>query len=373
MPTSASTRWLAPLGLLLGTLLALPARAATEEGAAGLSIGVAPFEQVAPAGASVPDAARLLADRLGTQGVGRVVGPAALGGPATADPSREQVQAWGRGAEVRHVVVGRSTRIGRRLSLDLRLRRAESGEVVSTYVAEAARDDELEAAIDRLAEQIVAGALGKVAPAPVAAGRQVASAAGVVGVAGSGAEAAAGGGSAAPSGSGGETAAGSSDAGAPAPEKPAEQHDASGFFGLKDSGAPISIRSDELEAVQNGGERRFLFRRKVRVEQGKMNLSSDSLEAFYPDEASQPERLIATGHVVIRQTDQPAGKEKSAHCERATYLRTEKKVICVGTPAELRQGKDRVRGSEIEFFLDTERLIVRGGADVRIKSEGEGS
>jgi hypothetical protein len=47
----------------------------------------------------------------------------------------------------------------------------------------------------------------------------------------------------------------------------------------------------------------------------------------------------------------------------------------VGNDATLVQGTDRVRGKEIEFYLDTERLIVRGSANVVLEpgaAEGDG-
>ena len=93
--------------------------------------------------------------------------------------------------------------------------------------------------------------------------------------------------------------------------------------------------------------------------QGNLHLKSDRLEAFYPKGKSQPERLVASGNVVIRRTG------KRAMCQKATYFREEQKLVCVGD-AQLDQECDRVRGTEIVFHLDTEMLEVKGGADVRI-------
>jgi lipopolysaccharide assembly outer membrane protein LptD (OstA) len=87
------------------------------------------------------------------------------------------------------------------------------------------------------------------------------------------------------------------------------------------------------------------------------------MEAFYPKGQSQPERMVATGHVVIKQTG------KRALCKKATYFRTEQKLVCVGN-AQLDEECDRVRGKEIVFHLDTEILEVIGAADVRIHPEG---
>jgi len=314
---------------LLTLVLAAPARAAA--GPQDVSLMVAPFEVLAPPGADVPDAARLLADRLATRGLGRVVGPAELGIQAIADPSEAQLRAWGEAAKVPLVVVGRSTRIGQRVSLDVRLR-ASDGATIATYVAEAPRPEALEAAIDRLAGEVVEGALG--APPPVSA------------------RAGAGQGEADAGGDDGKSGGGFLDLG--------------GGGGGR-SGQPISIQSDELEAIQDGGSRRFVFKRNVRLKQGAMVLTSRQMEAFYPPGASQPERMVAQGKVVLTQQ----GKE--ARCDEATFWRQQQRVVCVGDQAQLIQGSDRVTGKEIEFFLDTEKLIVRGGADVFLDQQAGGS
>ena len=126
------------------------------------------------------------------------------------------------------------------------------------------------------------------------------------------------------------------------------------------STAPISIKSDELEAIQKGKERFFLFTGHVFVQQDNVTLHSDRLEAYYPEGSSQPERLVATGHVLIEQ------EGKTAICEQATYLNTAQRVFCRGS-AELRQGQDSARGKEIELQLDTERMFIRGDALVVLK------
>ncbi len=312
--------------------------AAAAQDAASLAVMVAPFERVGPPGITGPDSALLLADRLATRGVGRVVGPAQMGLQPLASPSADMVKSWASAANVGVVVTGSATRIGKRTSLDLRAHAGSTGSVIGTYVAEAAQPEDLEGAIDRLAEQIVERALGAASAAP--ATPPVA---------------------AAPAASAGDAETGGS--ATPAPKS--ERTGGSGFLGAGGGSRedqPISIRSDELEALQEGEARRFVFKRNVRAKQGDMVLTSRELEAYYPPGASHPEKLVATGVVKLEQQ----GKE--AHCDKATYFRAQQKVICTGDSVELVQGADRVRGKEIEFFLDTDRLMVRGGADVFLES-----
>ena len=129
---------------------------------------------------------------------------------------------------------------------------------------------------------------------------------------------------------------------------------------------PISIKSDELEATEKAGRRKFVFTGNVRAEQADLIVDSDRLEAFYPKGGSQPDRLVATGHVVLVQ----AGK--TARCEKAVYYRVEDKLVCTGNYAELDQECDTVRGETITFFLDTEVLKVNGAADVRLRPDVPG-
>ncbi len=129
-----------------------------------------------------------------------------------------------------------------------------------------------------------------------------------------------------------------------------------------DNDQPISIHSDELEASQNGGARRLVFSKNVRVEQGDLRLASARLEAFYPENANQPDRLVATGSVHVVQGT------REARCDEAVYHRSDDLLVCEGN-AELRDGDDRVAGERIEFDLAAEKVTVKGGATVLFHPE----
>jgi len=285
-----------------------------------MSIGVAFFERAAPAGSEVPDVGSLLADRLATKGVGQVVGPQALGADAKTDPSAEEVKSWAAKAGIEAVVVGRTTRTGPALAIELSLRSGATGQVVGSYDAQVPEPEALPQSIDRLADEVIAAWSKARPPEPVATSKGQS------------------GGSPGDRGSGAASEA------------------KSGF----QSTAPISIKSDELEAIQKAKERFFLFTGHVFVKQDNVTLRADRLEAYYPEGSSQPERLVATGHVFIEQ------EGKTAVCEQATYLNTAQRIFCRGS-AELRQGQDSARGKEIELQLDTERMFIRGDALVVVK------
>lgn len=329
----------AALACALAAALLAPAAAGAVEGAEGAApaVGVAPFERVAPEGRAVPDVAERLAARLGTSGLPRVVGPASLGAEASAEPAPEAAQGWAAEGGVDALVVGRTTRIGDALSVDARLLSGTSGEALGTpLLEEVSGPDDLGRAVDALAEKLVArleSAKGSLPP--VAARRE------------SGAQ-----------------------SGEAAPEASAEQGRAEASatteeaLGSAFSGdQPISIQSEELEAFQGSGERRFVFTGDVRAEQGELTLRSDRLEAFYPGGGgSRPERLVARGNVEMEEGG------RRALCDRAVFHREDKRVVCSGN-ARLDQGCDRVRGEEIVFHLDTEVMQVQGAADVRIHPE----
>ncbi|HKE11819.1 MAG TPA: LptA/OstA family protein [Myxococcota bacterium] len=282
-----------------------------------MAIAVAAFEGAGPAGSEVPDVSSLLADRLATKGVGQVVGPQALGVEAKTQPSADDVKSWASKAGVEAIVVGRATRNGPELAIEVYLRSGQSGQVVGTYTAKAPQPGALPEAIDRLSDELIAGWRKARPPSPPVAGHS---------------------------------------------EKPATAR-GTGKADVKNgfqSTAPISIKSDELEAIQKGKERYFLFTGHVFVQQDNVTLHSDRLEAYYPEGSSQPERLVATGHVLIAQ------EGKTAICDQATYLNTAQRIFCRGS-AELRQGQDTARGKEIELQLDTERMFIRGDALVVLK------
>jgi lipopolysaccharide export system protein LptA len=275
--------------------------------------------------------ARLLADRIGTRGVHAVVGPGELGAAASnAEPTPAQIQSWAAAAAVSTIAVGRSTWIGGRQSIDVRLRTGDSGGLLGTYVAEATTPEELASGLDRLAGEIVEAT--------------------VAWLKGSGASAA--------------TAPVSAAGSAREPRERREPRDSPFGIGGFQSDQPLSIRADELEASQSGGSRRLVFKKGVRVQQADLTLESARLEAFYPEKASQPDRLVATGGVHVVQG------EREARCDQATYFRADERLVCQGN-AELRDGEDRVSGAQIEFDLAAERVVVTGGANVLFHPEPE--
>ena len=122
-----------------------------------LRLAVAPFEGVGAAAQMGREVAAAVGDALRARGVGFVIGPdqLRLADRAGSEAAVEAARRTG----VAAVVVGRVTQLGKRLSVDIRLRSAASGGVLGTYVAEIPLGDPLGPAADSLAERLVLGAL----------------------------------------------------------------------------------------------------------------------------------------------------------------------------------------------------------------------
>jgi len=135
-------------------------------------------------------------------------------------------------------------------------------------------------------------------------------------------------------------------------------------LGTLRSDAPLEIVSEQLDVISHAGRRHLVFRRAVKVVQGDITLRTEKLDAYYPEGASQPERLVASGGVRVEQG------ERRARCDGATYDADARLIVCAGH-AQLEQGCDLVRGERIEFDLEREHFRVVGAASVVLGREGE--
>jgi lipopolysaccharide transport protein LptA len=313
--------------LLLGLVWAIPPGAwAGSSLVASPRIAVAPFALDESLAESGLDLAGALAERLAARPLGRVVLPSELGVVAEARPPAQRIRDWAEQAQVDAVVVGSVGRAGDgQVEAWVETRSGHTGAVEERYRIEPTSEWDLDEQVEQLATRILSdlgyeGLAGDALP-PVGA------------------------------------------TGAAEPAKD-EEKDEDTLLGRLRSDEPVSIESDEIEIVDRAGLRHLVFRREVKVVQGDVTLLTDHLEAFYPEGASQPDRLEATGNVRVRQGD------RSARCESATYLRQEQVVVCRGQ-AEILRECDRVRGGEIRFDLERDTVRVVGAASVVLQAKGE--
>lgn len=334
-----------PLAIALVAVTAGPALAVVDVSGPARGIAVAPFANsrgVASAReAGWPDVASMLAQQLGSLSGERVVTPDALLHDARGidDPQARDVRRWAQWNGVQNVVIGRVDRADRRqLDVAVELRSGHSGGPRASYRLEPADRDDVDGAVTRLAQLILADA-GDPAATPTDAGGDA-------------------------SGLPGVSAPATDEPPAPgsAPTAPEDEDDGIALVPGVARDEPISINSDELEVLPQDGGRRLVFSHNVEVQQGGITLHADRLEAVYPQGASQPDRLQASGNVRVAQGN------RRGRCEEATYERSSRTIVCRGR-AEVMQGCDQVRGEEIEFDLANERVRVLGAASVVIQPE----
>ncbi|MEM7413024.1 MAG: LptA/OstA family protein [Myxococcota bacterium] len=138
-------------------------------------------------------------------------------------------------------------------------------------------------------------------------------------------------------------------------------------FGGFDRDEPIRITADALEASDKDGERFLVFRDRVQVRQGPLELDANELEALYGADANQPDALEARGAVRVRDG------ARRAHCDEARYDRRAATLVCRGNPARLWDGEDQLSGSAFHFDLETRQVTVEGGTALEIHRELPGT
>ena len=314
-----------PLSLLWSLVAAGLCLVASPVMASG--IAVAPFASSAEAASTAVAVSNRLAERIAERSAVRVVPPQKTGMVAVPDLETEQTRAWSERLAVDSIVVGSVESVAGAHEVAIDVRSGHSGGPISRHRVRVANLGDVDRAAGELADAVM-DALGIALAEPLPA------------------------------------------VAAEAPESPERAAGDGGrsrdLFSLESGDEPLSIDSDELELTERGENRHLIFRRNVRVTQGDMELRTEELEAFYESGFSQPQRLVATGQVRVRQG------ERRARCDRAIYRRADQTVECIGH-AELVQRCDRVRGQTIRFDLDRDRVWVLGGASVVITPDAADS
>ncbi len=314
-----TARTLVITGWMAGAFLSFPveaARAEPEVRSLGILQGADPDDSMN----AVSEFVEVLTRSIESRKVLRVVPPSEFPNPSGAEFTPQRFRAWAKNAGVDAVVSTRAVPTPGGSNFDVQVRMGHSGALISEFTVNSAGAGGAKSRVDSLAGAILES-LGY--GARVSAGTAEVSPA--------------------------EAGAGSSTA----------------ELVILPKGAPVAIQSDELEVTQQDDEgRRLVFLGNVQVVRGDIRLDADRLEAFYPQGASRPEQLEAEGHVEVVQGD------RRGRCETAIYDSVRQQVLCRGR-AELTQGCETVRGSEIQFDLAEERVRVIGAASVVIQPGGE--
>jgi len=120
----------------------------------------------------------------------------------------------------------------------------------------------------------------------------------------------------------------------------------------KPSTSPVKITADHMEADKKKGT--VVFSGNVVVRQDEGIIMSKRLTVYY-NEQNEMEKIIAEGDVRINQ------KDRVGTCQLATYRLEDKSIVMEKEP-RIWRGGDVVEGETITVFMDSDRMIVEGGA-----------
>lgn len=107
------------------------------------------------------------------------------------------------------------------------------------------------------------------------------------------------------------------------------------------------------------------FTNSVVVTDPQIRILSDNLIVRF-DKDNNVESAIASGNVRISQED------RTATCSKAVYSLTAGNVMLTGD-AEIRRKKDVLRGEEITFWLNDDKITCQSGQLVIFPEEGKAS
>jgi len=133
------------------------------------------------------------------------------------------------------------------------------------------------------------------------------------------------------------------------------------------------ITSDKMHYDPSG--KQVIFTGKVRVEHTDFLLFSDTITVFFPRTPSRGgvdasllatdpgriEKIIAKGNVRIER------EGKTGQCQKAVYLVQQGLLTMEGNPV-LQDGKNKISGKTVKFYLKDNRSEVEGGKDKRVEA-----
>lgn len=145
--------------------------------------------------------------------------------------------------------------------------------------------------------------------------------------------------------------------------------------GLEEAGAaedkkePLEVVSDRM--VSDNKANKISFYGSVVAVKGGLKVEADEMYVWTDEKQEETREIEAVGSVKITR------KGKVATGDKANYLRDKRKIILVGDPATLNDGKNTATGQKVIYYLDTEDMEIFSGEKTRStlvlypKEEGE--
>jgi lipopolysaccharide export system protein LptA len=126
--------------------------------------------------------------------------------------------------------------------------------------------------------------------------------------------------------------------------------------------APVDIRSDEMTV--DFEKRQIVFKGEVKVQQADFSLSAGEVTAVFGESADDIKKIIASDEVRIQKAD------KMAWGREAVYDREAATILLTGSPV-LKQGRNFIKGREIQFRLDQDRMEIKGSVEAEFLVPGQ--
>jgi lipopolysaccharide export system protein LptA len=126
--------------------------------------------------------------------------------------------------------------------------------------------------------------------------------------------------------------------------------------------APVDIHSEEMSVDFENNK--IVFKGDVKVLQSDFSLTAGEVTAFFGESADDIKKIVASDDVKIQKAD------KMAWGEQAVYDRQSATILLTGAPV-LKQGRNFLKGEEIKFSLDEDRMEVKGSVEAEFLLSGE--
>ena len=127
-------------------------------------------------------------------------------------------------------------------------------------------------------------------------------------------------------------------------------------FNKKD---PIYITADWMEVDQK--KNTITYKGRVVTIQNEMTMRSETLTAYYEPEMKQMKQIVAEGKVNATQGNRVATGDKAVFDDKA------KTVTLTGSPV-MRQGNNQVSGVKVVYYIEQDKAIAEGDANVRVRA-----
>jgi outer membrane protein assembly factor BamD len=137
-----------------------------------------------------------------------------------------------------------------------------------------------------------------------------------------------------------------------------KENDKNKGLGFFDKKKPVDIVSDTMEGFDK--EKYVLFKGSVIAKQEDLFIFADTVEAYMSEETNEIEKAVAKGNVKIVKQD------RTATCLEAIFENAKGEITLKGDVI-VYQGKDKLSGDIIIYYVNSDRVVVQADKDKRAR------